>query len=588
MCGITGYIGEKDAAPVLLQALKRMEYRGYDSAGISTIHKDNVTIKKDIGRIDAINEKIELGKAKGKIGVAHTRWATHGGVTKENAHPHLSCKQKIVLVHNGIIENYRQLFKELSDNHEIKSETDSEVISHLIEEEYNKEKDPLKTLQNVSKKLNGSFALVVIFSDKKDEIYGVRKYAPLIVGIGEQENFISSDIVSFIDYTDNVIFLEDKEIVRVTSNSIEIINFDGDKISRDKTHVAWEAADVSKEEFSHHTIKEIHEQSSTVQNALNQDDEEFEGFVKELTSGKNVFITGSGSSFHIALIFRKMLTKFIDSPVQAFLSSESEEYIESMNDNAILIPISQSGETADLLEVIRNVKDKRVTVLSIYNTVGSSLSRESDFSLNLNCGPEIGVAATKSFTSQLAIVYKIIFKLGNVKNGNEQIIELSNKIKDILSKEKTLQEIIELLNESNDVYFLGRAIHHPIALEGALKLKELAYIHAEGMAAGEIKHGTLALVEEGTPAIIINPKDESYNDTINNATEMKARGAKIIGISSEDNEVYDYWIEIPKVENMLYPLIELVPLQLLAYYTAIRRKNNPDYPRNLAKSVTVK
>ncbi len=588
MCGITGYIGEKDAAPVLLQALKRMEYRGYDSAGISTIHKDNVTIKKDIGRINAINEKIELGKAKGKIGVAHTRWATHGGVTKENAHPHLSCKQKIVLVHNGIIENYRQLFKELSDNHEIKSETDSEVIAHLIEEEYNKEKDPLKTLQNVSKKLNGSFALVVIFSDKKDEIYGVRKYAPLIVGIGEQENFISSDIVSFIDYTDNVIFLEDKEIVRVTSNSIEIINFDGDKISRDKTHVAWEAADVSKEEFSHHTIKEIHEQSSTVQNALNQDDKEFEGFVKELTSGKNIFITGSGSSFHIALIFRKMLTKFIDSPVQAFLSSESEEYIESMNDNAILIPISQSGETADLLEVIRNVKDKRVTVLSIYNTVGSSLSRVSDFSLNLNCGPEIGVAATKSFTSQLAIVYKIIFKLGNVKNGNEQIIELSNKIKDILSKEKTLQEIIELLNESNDVYFLGRAIHHPIALEGALKLKELAYIHAEGMAAGEIKHGTLALVEEGTPAIIINPKDESYNDTINNATEMKARGAKIIGISSEDNEVYDYWIEIPKVENILYPLIELVPLQLLAYYTAIRRKNNPDYPRNLAKSVTVK
>lgn len=588
MCGITGYIGEKEAAPVLLQALKRMEYRGYDSAGISTIHKDNVTIKKDIGRIDSINEKIELGKAEGKIGIAHTRWATHGGVTKENAHPHLSCKQEVVLVHNGIIENYRQLFKELSDNHEIKSETDSEVISHLIEEEYNKEKDPLKTLQNVSKKLNGSFALVVIFSDKKDEIYGVRKYAPLIVGIGEQENFISSDIVSFIDYTDNVIFLEDKEIVRVTSNSIDIVNFDGDKISRDKTHVAWEAADVSKEEFSHHTIKEIHEQSSTVQNALNQDDEEFEEFVNKLTSGKNIFITGSGSSFHIALIFKKMLTKFVDSPVQAFLSSESEEYIESMNDNAILIPISQSGETADLLEVIRNVKDKGVTVLSIYNTVGSSLSRVSDCSLNLNCGPEIGVAATKSFTSQLAIVYKIIFRLGNVKDGNEKIIELSNKIKDILLKEKTLQEIIELLNESNDVYFLGRAIHHPIALEGALKLKELAYIHAEGMAAGEIKHGTLALVEEGTPAIIINPKDESYDDTINNATEMKARGAKIIGISSEDNEVYDYWIEIPKVENMLYPLIELVPLQLLAYYTAIRRKNNPDYPRNLAKSVTVK
>ena len=283
-----------------------------------------------------------------------------------------------------------------------------------------------------------------------------------------------------------------------------------------------------------------------------------------------------------------MLTKFVKSQVQAFLSSESEEYRELMDENSILIPISQSGETADLLEVIRNLKDKGVTILSIYNTIGSSLSRVSDISLNLNCGPEIGVAATKSFTSQLAIVYKIIFELGKVKDGNEKIEELSEQIKEIISNEKSLHEIIELLNESNDVYFLGRSIHHPIALEGALKLKELAYIHAEGMAAGEIKHGTLALVEEGTPAIIINPKDESYEDTMNNAIEMKARGAKIIGISVEDNEAYDYWIKIPKVDNILYPLIELIPLQLLAYYTAIRRKNNPDYPRNLAKSVTVK
>jgi glucosamine--fructose-6-phosphate aminotransferase (isomerizing) len=322
MCGITGYIGHKDAAPILLKSLKRMEYRGYDSAGISTIHEDKIIIKKDIGRIDSINEKIQLGQAEGKVGVAHTRWATHGGVTKENAHPHLSCNKEVILVHNGIIENYRKLFKELSDNHNFQSQTDSEVIAHLIEEEYNKLKDPIKTLQNISKKLNGSFALVVIFSDRTNEIYGVRKYAPLIVGIGENENFISSDIVSFIDYTDNVIFLEDKEIVKVTQNSIEILNFNGDKITRDKTHVAWEAADISKEEFSHHTIKEIHEQSSTVKTALNQDKEEFEKFVKELLSGKNIFITGSGSSFHIALIFKKMLTKFVKSQVQAFLYSE--------------------------------------------------------------------------------------------------------------------------------------------------------------------------------------------------------------------------------------------------------------------------
>ena len=588
MCGIIGYIGNNNASTILFQSLKRMEYRGYDSAGIATINDNKLTVKKDIGRIDQINQKIKFETAKGKIGIAHTRWATHGSVTIENSHPHTSCNEEIVLVHNGIIDNYKQLQEELSKKHNFKSETDTEIIAHLIEEEYGKRKEPIESLKSVVEKLAGSFALVVIFKERVNEIYGVRKYAPLIIGKGEKENFIASDIVSFINYTDNVIFLEDKEIAKVTSNSVKIINFSGKEIKRDETHVAWEAADISKEEFSHHTIKEIHEQNSTVKTALNQNTVGFNNFIKELTSGKNIFITGSGSSYHSALIFKNMLTRFAKIPAQAFLSSEADEYSQLMDENSILIPISQSGETADLLEAIRNVKDNGVKILSIYNTIGSSLSRLSDLSMNLNCGPEIGVAATKSFTAQLAIVYKIIFEICHMENGNKKLESLSSNIKEVLNNEKSLQEIIELLNESNDVYFLGRSIHHPIALEGALKLKELAYIHAEGMAAGELKHGTLALVEEGTPAIIINPMDETYSDTISNAIEMKSRGAKIIGISSINNEVYDYWIKVPEMDSVLYPFIEIIPLQLIAYFTAIRRKNNPDYPRNLAKSVTVK
>ena len=588
MCGIIGYIGNNNASPILFKSLKRMEYRGYDSAGIATINNNELIVKKDIGRIDQINEKIKFDTMKGRIGIAHTRWATHGAVAIENSHPHISCNEEIALVHNGIIDNYKQLQEELSTKHNFKSETDTEVIVHLIEEEYTKRKEPIETLKYVSNKLTGSFALVVIFKDHVNEIYGVRKYAPLIIGKGKKENFIASDVISFIDHTDNVIFLEDKEITKVTTNAVKIINFEGKEIKREETHVAWEAADVSKEEFSHHTIKEIHEQNSTVSMALKQNKIVFNNFIKELTSGKNIFITGSGSSYHIALIFRNVLTRFARISAQAFLSSEADEYSQLMDDNSILIPISQSGETADLLEAIRKVKNKGVKILSIYNTAGSSLSRLSDLSMNLNCGPEIGVAATKSFTAQLAIIYKIIFELCQIENGDKKLERLTSNIKEVLNIEKSLHQIIELLNESNDVYFLGRSIHHPIALEGALKLKELAYIHAEGMAAGELKHGTLALVEEGTPAIIINPIDETYRDTITNAIEMKSRGATIIGISSVNNEVYDHWIKIPEVDNMIYPIIEIIPLQLLAYFTAIRRKNNPDYPRNLAKSVTVK
>ena len=324
MCGIIGYIGNNNASPILFKSLKRMEYRGYDSAGIATINNNELIVKKDIGRIDQINEKIKFDTMKGRIGIAHTRWATHGAVAIENSHPHISCNEEIALVHNGIIDNYKQLQEELSTKHNFKSETDTEVIVHLIEEEYAKRKEPIETLKYVSNKLTGSFALVVIFKDHVNEIYGVRKYAPLIIGKGKKENFIASDVISFIDHTDNVIFLEDKEITKVTTNAVKIINFEGKEIKREETHVAWEAADVSKEEFSHHTIKEIHEQNSTVSMALKQNKIVFNNFIKELTSGKNIFITGSGSSYHIALIFRNVLTRFARISAQAFLSSEAD------------------------------------------------------------------------------------------------------------------------------------------------------------------------------------------------------------------------------------------------------------------------
>ncbi|MBM3898189.1 MAG: glutamine--fructose-6-phosphate transaminase (isomerizing) [Thaumarchaeota archaeon] len=589
MCGIIGYTGNKNAATVLLESLKKMEYRGYDSAGFGIIHDESIQVLKDAGRIDDIASKISIRTKKGTTGIAHTRWATHGGVTQTNAHPHVSCDAKIAVVHNGIIENYQDLSTQLKkEGHGFGSETDTEVIAHLLEKYYRIENHPLKALQLAVKELKGTFATLAVFDDKPDLVLGARKDAPLIVGLGKGENFIASDIVSFISHTDKVVFLKDYEIASVTPSKVQIFTFDGEPVPAIGTHVAWEASDVSKKEFAHYTLKEISEQARTINVALDQDERKITAFCDAIRNAGNVRITASGTSFHAGMLMRYLLAKLAKIHTQAFLSSEIDHEIDLIDEETLVIAISQSGETADVLEAVKKAAAKGAKIVSLVNIIGSSLTRGSKVSLALNCGPEIGVAATKSFTSQLAIIYDIAFRLAGLGEKRKHLNDLSRYFEIVLNQEERIKEIAKTHKLAADFYFIGRGLHYPIALEGALKMKELSYIHAEGLAAGELKHGTLALVNAGTPVIVINPSDETYNETLSNISEMKARGARIIAVSDKDNELYDEVISIPSVDPVFFPLIEVIPLQILAYYAAIERALDPDYPRHLAKSVTVK
>ena len=581
MCGISAYIGNNKAGPILVESLRKMEYRGYDSAGIATISEEKLIVKKNTGRLEQILDKVDMENISGNIGIAHTRWATHGKVNILNTHPHVSCNSEIAIAHNGIIDNYQKLLEELQNkDHKILTETDSEIIVHLLEENYKKDNDEIKAFQNTVKNLKGSFALVAIFKNNPNMVIGAKKDAPLIIGTDKKQNFIASD-----KFTDKVIFLDDEEIAIITKKSVQITKFDGTIIKKKKTHVSFGAANISKEEFAHHTIKEIKEQNNTILESTKQNNKSMEKFIEGITNAKAIYITGCGSSYHAGLIFRQLLMRMCKISAQAFLSSESHEYVDIIDKDSAIVCLSQSGETADLLDIIKSSKKKGAKILSIINTRGSSVSRLSDTELELKCGPEIGVAATKSFTSELIVIYSIILRMAHFK-GNS-LSTISKSVHKIM-EEKNIKEIIQIMKEAKDVYYVGRGVHYPIALEGALKLKELSYIHAEGMAAGELKHGTLALIDERTPVVVINPEDETYNDTLNNISEMKARGAKIIGISNKNSQLYDHFIELPQLDHVLYPIIEIIPLQLFAYYTAVERQNNPDYPRNLAKSVTVK
>ena len=564
-----------------------MEYRGYDSAGIACLNRGKLEIKKEVGKIDDIQENLQFDKLRGMSGVGHTRWATHGKVTKNNAHPHLSCQSGIAVVHNGVIENYQVLRKCLvEEGHTFRSETDTEVISHILEKNYLIEEDEEKAILRTVKQLKGTFAFLAIWNKNSDTIFGARKDAPLIIGAGSKETFLASDVLAFIDHTDQVVFLDNMEIVTVTRNGYKVNTFDGTPVKKDPVKVSWEVGDASKQGFTHYTLKEIYDQPETIKSALNQDEEKLLVITNIIRQANKVFITGSGTSFHAALLMKYLLAKYSKIHAEAVISSEFDQYTDLVDSDTVVLAISQSGETADILSVVSKVKDRGSKVCSIVNAVGSSLVRESYESLYINCGPEIGVAATKSFTGQLAIGYLL------VSNLSEEFPRIDHKSIEEFVKEALLVEdkvkSLESLYGEKDVYFIGRGIHHPIALEGALKLKELAYIHAEGMAAGELKHGTLALVDAGTPAVVINPHDETYSETLGNAAEMKARGARIIGVSNEPNELYDDFIKIPQIDKRLYPIIEVIPLQILSYYAAIYQHRNPDFPRNLAKSVTVK
>ena len=585
MCSIIGYIGKNAAAPLLVGSLKRMEYRGYDSVGVATFDNGNILVRKGIGKVVEVNKNLNLGQMSGNIGIGHTRWATHGGVTDKNAHPHSACKKDIAVVHNGIIENYKELKEELiSSGHTFASETDSEVIAHILEIHYNK--GIKEAMIETCKRLQGNYAFVAVFQD--GTIGGARYEEPLVVGVANDGYFVSSDVLGFLEYTDKAIFLENGDICVVDNSKLEIFDSQGRPISHPITQVAWELGDIDKGKYAHYTLKEINEQRLTVIHAGRQDEAVMNKFCDILANAKDIYITGSGTSHHSALIFKHMLARFGKIRAETVVSSESKYALASMDSNSVLIAISQSGETADVLDSVRLARNQGAKILSIVNVTTSSLARTSDACLSTNCGPEIGVAATKSFTSQLALIYNITDRICKNCLGTEKA-EFAIAVENIISNTAGIIRAAEQIKEASDVYLLGRSLHYPIALEGALKMKELAYVHAEGIAAGELKHGPLALMEKNTVVIILNPHDATFNDTISNAHEIKARGATVIGISDRKDDVYDYWIEIPHLkEEAYYPIVEVIPLQILAYQMALAKNVDPDYPRNLAKSVTVR
>ena len=586
MCSIIGYLGLNPAAPVIVKGLKRMEYRGYDSVGVATFSNNQILVRKGVGKVLEVNKAVKLDELSGTIGIGHTRWATHGNVTDANAHPHPSSSGEIAIVHNGIIENHEELKKELQQKgYTFKSQTDSEVIANLLQYHHDKTKEIKKSMVDTLSELKGSFAFVAVFED--GTLAAARLHEPLIIGIGKDGYFISSDVLGFVEYADEVIYLDNREFAIISSSELKIFDFEANPVQHQITKVSKEFADAYKGQYAHFTLKEISEQPTTILNTANNTKLELDWAADLLKHARSLYITGSGTSYNAALIAKFLFSKYAKIKIEPIMSSEVQFSPDIFEEKSILIAVSQSGESADVLEAVNIAKTKGSKIISIVNIMTSSLVHHSSISMGLNCGPEIGVAATKSFTSQLAVLYKLVDKICDGCIGLD-LVKVSEAIKKIILDPSKIQELAKMLKDVSDIYLLGRGIHYPIASEGALKLKELTYIHAEGIAGGELKHGPLALMDSNSYVLIINPNDSTYNDTLMSAREIKARGAKIIGISDKPNDVYDFWIEIPTINESMYPLVEIVPIQLLAYHAALEKETDPDYPRNLAKSVTVK
>jgi glucosamine--fructose-6-phosphate aminotransferase (isomerizing) len=588
MCGIIGCVAEEPVAGMLLDGLRRVEYRGYDSAGMATIDSGRLSVRKGVGRVSDIEEKHRLSALKGNTGMAHTRWATHGGVSDRNAHPQPSCRERVAVIHNGIIENYIPLRRALSaKGHRFRSETDTEVISHIIEDEFGRLKDPLKATVAATKKLRGQYAIAVMFQDRPDVITGARKDAPLIVGVGKGKMFLASDVLAFIGQTDRTIFLDNMEAVELRKDSVRIVGPGGREVRRKPTQVAWELADLSKSDFAHYTLKEINEQPRTVVAASVQDPAKVDEFAKAIRRAKSLYITASGTSYHAGLLMKFRLNKEAKVRADVVVAGELREHADFLGKGSVVLVFSQSGETADVLEAVNVAKRSGAKVYSIVNAVGSTLARESDGVLLLNCGPEVGVAATKSFTAQVVVANLVVDAVLGKRRANG-FKELAEAVAKTLKCEAQILQLVRKYADRPDFYFVARGYGSPVAMEGALKLKELSYIHAEGMPASELKHGTLALIEKGTPVVVLNPSGDVHADTLSSAEELSARGADVIGISDARDQVYRHFVRIPRVLPKFEPIVEAIPLQLLAYHFALAKKNDPDYPRNLAKSVTVK
>ncbi len=609
MCGIVGYIGKQNSVPFLINGLKRLEYRGYDSAGIVVCQKNRLVVQKSVGKIAALEAKLTHSDMDGKCGIGHTRWATHGEPTENNAHPHLDGHGKIALVHNGIIENYNSLRKELlSKGHTFKSETDSEILVHLFQEYMQNGTDFIEAIRRGLSIVKGTYGIAVISSAYPGLILAARRGSPLVVGHGNGENYVASDAAPLVGYTKEVTYLDDGEIALVTADNVTVKTIHDQVIKKAIMSIEADLTAIEKSGYDHYMLKEIMEQPQTLRDTMRGRLLLDEGTCKlggiehdtqSLLYSRRIVLTACGTSWHAALLGEYMFEELVGIPVEVEYASEFRYRNPILSSDSTVIALSQSGETADTLAAIREAKRKRSKVFGICNVVGSSIARETDAGVYLHAGPEIGVASTKAFTSQVAVLALVTLLLGRMRSisssaGREiaQALQaIPDQVEKVLENREQIQELAQELAKVRNFLYLGRGYNFPVALEGALKLKEISYIHAEGYPAAEMKHGPIALIDENMPVIVIATRDSVYEKILSNIQEVRARKGKVIAIATEgDKEIADRVhkvIYVPETLEMLTPLVTIIPLQLLAYYIAVLRGCNVDQPRNLAKSVTV-
>lgn len=609
MCGIVGYIGEKNCVPILINGLKRLEYRGYDSAGIAFFSNGDSCIIKNKGKVSLLEEKLDNTDKFSSIGIGHTRWATHGIPNETNAHPHFNEDKTLFIIHNGIIENYQTLrtgLKKLGYN--FVTETDSEVLAHLIDSFIKKGYPLFKAVRYALNEVEGTYGIAAIYKNEPDKIVAARKGSPLVLGIGENENFVASDVSAILAHTKQVVYLEDGELVEVFKDKFVAKTIADDDIEKEVMEIDMSLDEIDKGGYEHFMLKEIMEQPESIRNSMrgrivledgNAKLGGLESVANKLAQSKRIIISACGTSWHSALVGEYMFEQFARIPTEVEYASEFRYRNPIIHPDDGIFFITQSGETADTLAALREAKNKGALALGICNVVGSSIARESVAGVYTHAGPEIGVASTKAFTSQLIVLALITLLIARKKDMSivdgrkigEELLSLPNKIEQILALNKQIELIAEEFKNASNFLYLGRGYNFPVALEGALKLKEISYIHAEGYPAAEMKHGPIALIDDNMPAIFIAPKDSTYDKIISNIEEVKARNGKIIAIASECDDkidkMVDYTIKIPDTIRMLMPILTVIPLQLLAYHIAVRKGLNVDQPRNLAKSVTV-
>ena len=612
MCGIFGYIGGRQALPFILEGLKKLEYRGYDSAGIATIDNGRIFLTKCAGKISDLEHELTLKPISGETGIGHTRWATHGQPSDENSHPHSDCTDTLVVVHNGIIENYLALRRKLADEgHKFKSTTDTEVLAHLMEKHLAADPGMIleEAVRSALKEVEGSYAIAVLSEREPDKIVAARKGSPLIIGLDEGETFISSDIPAILKYTSKVIYLKDLEVATITREAIKLETLEGKPVKPEISFISWDPESAEKGGYAHFMLKEIHEQPKAIRDTIAgrvKVDEAFIHFdelnftVEEARRINRVVFTACGTSWHAGLVGEFMIEQFVRVPAEVEYAAEFRYRHPIVDENTLVIAITQSGETADTLGAVWEAKAQGAKVISVCNVVGSSIARESHGVIYTYAGPEIGVASTKAFTTQLTVLYLFALYLGKkrgtitpaeAKKMVADLIEIPGKIEQLLETEAEIEKIAEKYYKSTNALFLGRGKGFPVALEGALKLKEISYIHAEGYPAAEMKHGPIALIDKNMPVVVLALAGRRYDKILGNVEEVKARGGKVIAVAVEGDQMItekaDSVIYIPQSSEALSPILAVIPLQLFAYYIALKRGCHVDQPRNLAKSVTV-